>query len=382
MSTSLTSGALNFGRSLRRHQRAEAWRAAAIVAVTGGGIGALAAAGYGILVAEARLARHVIGKPFGDEAPRADGLYAPEATAGEPLHVVILGDSGAAGLGCDEPEETPGAVLARGMAAHTGRPVRLTTLAVVGAESSELAEQLERLDRLRETYPPDVAVVIIGGNDITNQVRIPAAVADLARCVAQLRAWNCEVVVGTCPDLGTIRPVPQPLRVLARRLSRHLASAQTVAAVSAGARTVSLGDLLGPTFDADPAAMFSRDRFHPSAEGYARITAAVLPSVCAAAGYPMPDDENQPPAESAAPVAVVAARAVESAGTEVSPAEPAGSPLGIASSAPETGPAAEHDDRPASQDRPGRWARLRRRRSDTCQDDVLRTPLEAVGKAG
>ena len=55
-------------------------------------------------------------------------------------------------------------------------------------------------------------------------------------------------MVGTCPDLGTIRPIAQPLRAYARRLSRELAAAQTIAVVAAGGRTVSLGDLLGPEF--------------------------------------------------------------------------------------------------------------------------------------
>ena len=76
------------------------------------------------------------------------------------------------------------------------------------------------------------------------------------------------MVVGTCPDLGTIRPIQPPLRWLARRWSRQLAAAQTVAVVRAGGRTVSLGDLLGPQFDAAPEQMFGADRFHPSAEGY------------------------------------------------------------------------------------------------------------------
>ena len=98
----------------------------------------------------------------------------------------------------------------------------------------------------------------------------PPPCATWATRSGELRAAGCEVVVGTCPDLGAIRPIKPPLRWLARRWSRQLAAAQTVAVVEAGGRTVSLGDLLGPAFEADPDRMFGADRFHPSAEGYAR----------------------------------------------------------------------------------------------------------------
>ena len=52
-------------------------------------------------------------------------------------------------------------------------------------------------------------------------------------------------------------------------MSRNLAAAQTVAVVEAGGRTVSLGDILGPAVRAAPDELFSDDRFHPSAAGYA-----------------------------------------------------------------------------------------------------------------
>ena len=70
--------------------------------------------------------------------------------------------------------------------------------------------------------------------------------------VRQLRAAGAQVVVGTCPDLGTVQPIRPPLRWLARRWSRQLAAAQTVAVVEEGAWTVSLADLLGPRFAAEP----------------------------------------------------------------------------------------------------------------------------------
>jgi hypothetical protein len=125
------------------------------------------------------------------------------------------------------------------------------------------------------------------------------------------------VVVGTCPDLGTIQPIAQPLRALARLLSRRLAKAQTVAVVGAGGRTVSMGDLVGPAFAAAPREMFAVDRFHPSGTGYARVVDAVLPSVCDALGLPSGPAGTAPGAGVVFPVAAAAAVAARTPGTEV-----------------------------------------------------------------
>jgi lysophospholipase L1-like esterase len=91
-------------------------------------------------------------------------------------------------------------------------------------------------------------------------------------------------VVGTCPDLGALRPVPQPLRALGSRASRQLAQAQESAAVAAGAHAVSLAHVVGPFFITNPDEMFSLDRFHPSAAGYKRTAKALVPSLLAALG--------------------------------------------------------------------------------------------------
>jgi lysophospholipase L1-like esterase len=98
------------------------------------------------------------------------------------------------------------------------------------------------------------------------------------------------VVVGTCPDLGTLQPFRPPLRQLARQWSRQLAAAQTRAVTAAGGWTVPLGGLLGARFAAEPHRMFGKDRFHPSAYGYAAATAALLPPALAALTTPVPPD--------------------------------------------------------------------------------------------
>ncbi|MFE9425234.1 SGNH/GDSL hydrolase family protein [Kitasatospora sp. NPDC006697] len=305
-----------------QHSRARvARRIAAAAAYGGGGLGLIGVGLAGVLITESRLAIREIGVLEGDP-PKADGLYGdgfvdPAQAGEEPLVLAFLGDSTAVGLGVRRGRETPGSLLAAGLASVAERRVRLVNVAVSGARSDDLARQVGQAT----AAAPDLAVIMIGANDVRRRTPPAQAVRLLGEAVRDLRAFGCEVVVGTCPDLGTIKPVRPPLRWLARRVSRQLAAAQTIAVVEAGGRTVSLGSLLGPEFAARPE-MFASDRFHPSAQGYATAAMAVLPSVCAALGlWPQ---ETAPPApgarETVLPMAVAAATAAGRSGTEVASA--------------------------------------------------------------
>jgi len=327
--TAATPGVVTLGRARR------ARRIAAAAVYGGGGIGLVGAGVAGVLVNQARQARRAIPRAS-TPAPVSDGTYRTEQD-GVPVVLAVLGDSTAAGYGVALPRETTGALLAAGLAEVVERPVQLVCAAAVGARSEGLHAQVSRV--LAED--PDVAVVMIGSNDVTNRIRTAEAVGHLDLAVRRLIEHGVEVVVGTCPDLGTVEPIPHPLRWLARRLSRQLAAAQTIAVVEAGARSVSLGDLLGPEFASSPAEMFSADRFHPSATGYAAAAAALLPSVATALGVSEPSEDRPQAAraEAVLPLADAAVEAAETAGTEVTRTELAGRERGAR----------------------GRWAALRHR---------------------
>ncbi|MFG2141611.1 SGNH/GDSL hydrolase family protein [Streptomyces sp. NPDC048650] len=296
-------------------------RIATAAAVGGGGIGLLGVATVGVLLTEVRLARRTVGGSS-DTPPCADGRYgAPfhhRDDGRPPLRLGFLGDSTAAGQGVHRARQTPGALLASGLAALSELPVEFHNVALPGAQSDDLERQVELILADRDRTP-DVCVIMIGANDVTHRMPPAESVRHLSEAVRRLRAAGCEVVVGTCPDLGTIEPVYQPLRWVARRLSRQLAAAQTIGVVENGGRTVSLGDLLGPEFEAHPRELFGPDNYHPSAEGYATAAMAVLPTLCASLGlWP---EEEQPEAargEGILPVAQAAAEAASEGGTEVS----------------------------------------------------------------
>lgn len=306
-------------------------RLAVGAAYGGGSAGLLALVGIGVVAGEAKLARHTIGEPT-EHSPDPAGSYGQPRRGQRPLRLATLGDSSAAGLGVDDSAQTPGALLAGMLARDLGRRVELDQQAVTGARSKDLDIQVQRALR----HPVDIAVIMVGANDVTHRVTPGDASRALGRAIGTLRAAGVEVVVGTCPDLGSVKPLLQPLRALARVRSRQMAQAQTVVAVEQGATAVSLGNLLGPEFATDPG-MWSADRFHPSPAGYARVVEALLPSVLQAMGLP---GVTEVVGDSVQDLDVAAAVAASSPGLEVGTVEGG---EGAASAGP------------------GRLARLRRR---------------------
>ena len=308
-------------------ENAGAVRKLASLAVWGGGtVSALVGTTGALLWAEATLARKTIGILTEDKPPDATGWYG-RGRPGPALRVTLLGDSSAAGYGVYRVEETPGAFLASGLAERADRRVHLREFAVVGAKSVDLASQIDRALRTK----PDVTVILIGANDVTHAVPPAVSVRHLREGVRRLREAGVEVVVGTCPDLGTLGPLPPPLKQLARYWSRRLAEAQTVVVIEQGGRTVSLGPILGPEFAAAPAMLFGPDQFHPSADGYRSVAGVLLPSVLAALRLvPAAEISPQPMrGEGVLPIGAAAIQAVRTPGTELDGTEVGGSRRGV-----------------------------------------------------
>ncbi|KUI25282.1 GDSL family lipase [Mycobacterium sp. GA-2829] len=242
-----------------------------------------------LLQGQAARAREVIPKAW-DIPPRADGVYSPGGGPverwhrGDPfdLHLMIFGDSTATGYGCRSAEEVPGVLIARGLAEQSGKRIRLSTKAIVGATSKGLEGQIDAM--FVAGPPPDAAVIMIGANDITALNGIAPSARRLGKAVARLRTSGAVVVVGTCPDFGVITAIPQPLRTVARTLGLRLARAQASAVRAEGGVPVPFSDLLAPEFYRHPEELFSDDMFHPSAAGYALAANQLLPALCEALG--------------------------------------------------------------------------------------------------
>ena len=248
---------------------AAARTAAALLRGTGLGAAAIGLLAGETMVAHARIPKTKQPPPVSTGLWRADGVAERDGA----LRFAVFGDSMAAGIGVRDGADTLAAQLAQGLSAAARRPVQLTNLAVVGSRSAGLRAQLGNL-----TQAPEVALVLVGANDVTHHVRVGEAVRHLMLAVHALQLRGAHVVVGTCPDLGMVRPIPAPLRRCVHLHSRALAAAQFTAARRAGARPVDLHASLAAAFGTDHR-MFSADRYHPSALGYHTAARLVLPAL-------------------------------------------------------------------------------------------------------
>ena len=194
-----------------------------------------------------------------------------------PLGLALIGDSLAYGSGAAGPSDALGPRLAAALT-DAGYDVGLSVLAVPGAVSRDLAAQVGRAAPL----DVDLAVVVVGANDLARLVPPPQAAAALSSALAALRAGGTDVVVVPAPDMSTVPWVPPALRPLVQAAAARLQHEQAAVARSAGAMVAAVSEAVAAAFGTDPT-LFSADRFHPSSAGYAHIAQALVPHVVAAA---------------------------------------------------------------------------------------------------
>ncbi|OYD71636.1 SGNH/GDSL hydrolase family protein [Rhodococcus sp. OK302] len=304
-------------------------KASVATVVAGSSAGTATWLAYHYLMSQAGAARGVIGRNIA-KPPEADGVYAPGVDTPErwwrgvpfDLHLMIFGDSSAAGVGALTADEVPGVRVAKLLADETGKRIRLSTKAIGGATSRGLSGQVDAM--FIAGAPPDAAVILIGANDVTAKNAIHASARRLGDAVRRLRGSGAVVVVGTCPDLGVVTAIPQPLRTVVREWGHRLASAQASATKAAGGHPVPLADLLAKEFLASPDTMFSADRFHPSAAGYELAARQIVPVLASALGEwkggPLPDLPQVSDAAQAQTMTARLARVLNRAGLHPKPA--------------------------------------------------------------
>jgi lysophospholipase L1-like esterase len=193
------------------------------------------------------------------------------------LRLAVLGDSIGYGQGARTPQDRLGPRLA-GILRDDGFDVDLHVLAVPRAVSADLAAQVRRAASL----DLDLAVVVIGANDLARFVPPADAAEALAGAIAGLQVAGADVLVVPAPDMSVVPFVPPAFRSLVSAACSQLQRRQEAVTRAAGARFADVGPRVGAAFSADPG-LFSADRFHPSSAGYALIAEALTPAVLAAA---------------------------------------------------------------------------------------------------
>ena len=142
--------------------------------------------------------------------PEAAGPRHGEVGKGEPLRVLIVGDSSAAGVGVATQDQALSGYLTRKLAQESMRRVRWHLIARSGISSAHILALVQRT----ATPAADLAVVLLGVNDVIEQLPSHRAVA----CKAELADWliaHCgvrHVVFSPLPPMGEFPSMRLPLR--------------------------------------------------------------------------------------------------------------------------------------------------------------------------
>jgi lysophospholipase L1-like esterase len=191
------------------------------------------------------------------------GLVGPED--GEPLVLVVLGDSSVAGVGADSAQDTLTYGVAKALADR--HRVELHALGVSGSKlCNVVGEQLPQVAGLN----PDVVLVCVGTNDVTHGTTIREARRQLRLLAEGLAtvAPGAVVVVSGLPPAETALAFRRPLRDL---LGLRAYAFTRIYQAELSRHGITVFDIARQTRKAfrGKKEMFSSDLFHPSSAGYA-----------------------------------------------------------------------------------------------------------------
>jgi len=177
----------------------------------------------------------------------------------DPLRLLVLGDSTAAGVGADTQDEALPGNVARELAARTGRGVEWRAVGRNGATSRDLITDF--LDDAT-SQPVDVVLLSIGANDALGLRPRRAFARDVNTLLTRLREVSPLVIMSSLPSFVQFELLPQPLKWNLYLHSRSLEDA----ARALVARTP--GVHMSPPPPKYTEGFFATDLFHPSASGY------------------------------------------------------------------------------------------------------------------
>lgn len=183
------------------------------------------------------------------------------------LRLLVVGDSSAAGVGAPHQDLALAKPLARNVARRTGRRVHWAMLAQTGLTSAAALAYLKS----RDVPEADLAVVVLGVNDITNQVPTAQALRHRGEIAVWLEAHAevQQVLFPALPEMELFPSLPQPLAWWAGQMSRRNNRAQARWAErwplhTPQVRHVEMDGLMSPD-------LMASDGFHPGPGLYARV---------------------------------------------------------------------------------------------------------------
>lgn len=207
-----------------------------------------------VLIAQGRRLRR--------DTPRLPDAALPwhgERPGPDPLRLLVIGDSTAAGVGAATQESALPGNLARELAERTGRGVRWLATGRNGATSRDLITTYLD-DATAQQW--DLVFLSIGANDALGLRPRGAFARDIRTLLARLRAVSPLVLMSSLPAFGRFELLPNPLRwnLYLHSLSLEDA-ARAIVATTPGVH-------ISPPPPPYTEGFFATDLFHPSESGY------------------------------------------------------------------------------------------------------------------
>lgn len=142
--------------------------------------------------------------------PEAEGpRHGAVSGEGKPLRLVVLGESTAVGVGATRHTEALPGFLASFLGQSTGRQVNWQLVGRNGAT----VRRLRRSIQAESTDAADVAVVLLGVNDVFRLTSLQKWTTGVFELVEELRAVGVRhIFFSQVPPIGRFRALPQPLR--------------------------------------------------------------------------------------------------------------------------------------------------------------------------
>lgn len=197
-----------------------------------------------------------------ERLPDAELPWEGKLDGPDPLRLLVVGDSTAAGVGAATQDEALPGALARELKQRTGRGVIWRAVGENGADTRQFLDR-HLTDALAR--PADFVFVSLGANDALHARSAIAFGRDLRKLLATLsdRLPEARILVSNLPVFGRFELLPEPTRTA---LYRHSLNLQRVAGlVVARDERWLITEETPPPYGPD---FFARDLFHPSPSGY------------------------------------------------------------------------------------------------------------------
>ncbi len=222
--------------------------------------------------------------------PDADQPWRGVSPGDDPIRLLVLGDSTAAGVGASTQAEALPGSLGRSLSTRVGRGVQWRAVGENGATARDLLDRYLD-DALSEPF--DLLFLSVGANDALGIRSRPSFVRDVRELLAAARRAqpDCLILMSSLPAFHRFELLPNPLRWNLSLHSRNL---------ERGARAVvsQFDDAwMSPPPPPYTHGFFATDSFHPSPAGYrdwARFALDAEPELLSRLAPAAPPDPTPP----------------------------------------------------------------------------------------